>query len=69
MDILAERMRILRNEKGLRQDEMAKLLGVSLSAYRRYELKERDPAAPFIVSFADYFGISTDYLLGRSDER
>ena len=48
---------------------MAEALGVSISAYRRYELNERDPAAPFLVDFADYFGVSTDYLLGRRDER
>ena len=48
---------------------MAEALGVSISAYSRYELNEREPAAPFLVDFADYFGVSTDYLLGRRDER
>ena len=69
MEILAQRMRSLRKERHIRQEVMAEALGVFISAYRRYELNEREPAAPFLVDFADYFGVSTDYLLGRRDER
>lgn len=69
MEILAQRMRSLRKERHIRQEVMAEALGVSISAYRRYELNEREPAAPFLVDFADYFGVPTDYLLGRRDER
>ncbi len=69
MEILAARMKELRNEKRIWQDEMAEILGVSVSAYRNYETNKREPMAPFIVAFADYFGVSADYLLGRRDER
>lgn len=69
MEILAARMKELRNEKRIWQDEMAEILGVSVSAYRNYETNKREPTAPFIVAFADYFGVSADYLLGRRDER
>lgn len=69
MKILAERMKVLRNECNLKQDEMAKVLGVSLSAYCRYEHGERIPDAQFIVTFSDYCKVSADYLLGRKDER
>ena len=55
MEILAQRMRSLRKERHIRQEVMAEALGVSISAYRRYELNEREPAAPFLVDFADYF--------------
>ena len=68
MEILAKRMRILRKERHLRQEVVAEALGVSISAYRRYELKEREPNAPTIAAMADYFGVSADYLLGRTDE-
>ena len=69
MELLANRMRELRNEKRLRQDEMAKLMKVSLSAYQRYERNEREPMAPFLLDFASYFHVSLDYLFGLTDER
>lgn len=69
MEILATRMKELRNEKRIWQDEMAKILGISVSAYRNYESNKREPTAPFIVAFADYFGVTADYLLGRSEDR
>ena len=69
MEILAKRMRELRNEKRIWQEEMASILGVSVSAYRNYETNKREPTAPLIAAFADYFDVSADYLLGRSDQR
>ena len=69
MEILAKRMRIVRKEQHLRQEIVAEALGVSISAYRRYELNEREPMAPFIEAFAKYFNVSADYLLGLSDQR
>lgn len=69
MDILAKRLYELRKERGLKQDELAKLLELSLSAYTRYEHGERDPNAPILVAMADFFGVSVDYLLGRREER
>ena len=58
MEILAKRLRILRKERHLRQEVVAEALGVSISAYRRYELKEREPNAPTSAAMADYFGVS-----------
>lgn len=69
MELLANRMKELRNEKRLKQDEMAKLMKVSLSAYQRYERNEREPMAPFLLDFAAYFHVSLDYLFGLTDER
>lgn len=69
MKILAERLRQLRKEKGLRQQDMEQHLGISYNSYCRYEKDERDPNAPTIVAMADFFGVSADYLLGRKDER
>ena len=69
MKILAERLRILRKEKHMRQEDIAAVLGLSTNGYQRYELNQRDPDAPLIVAIADFYGVSTDYLLGRSDER
>ena len=66
---LAERMRELRKEKNLRQEDAAVELEISMSAYCRYELGSREPTASVIVRMADYYDVSADYLLGRSDKR
>ena len=57
----------LRKERKISQEVLAKELGVAWLSYQRYEGNERDPRAPFIKAFADYFNVSTDYLLGRTD--
>lgn len=69
MKILAERLLQLRKEKKLRQEDVAKELGISFNSYCRYEHDEREPNAPVIVAMADFFEVSADYLLGRKDER
>ena len=69
MEILATRMRELRKEKKLSQEVTAKVLGVAWLSYQRYEGNEREPRVPFIAAFAEYFNVSTDYLLGLSDDR
>lgn len=66
---LAQRMRALRLERQMKQEEMARQLGLSMSAYCRYERGEREPTAPTIVALADFFAVSADYLLGRTDQR
>ena len=69
MKILAERLRLLRKEKKLSQAEFAKIMGLSTNGYQRYELNERDPTAPLIVEIAKYYKVSSDYLLGLSNDR
>lgn len=66
---LAERMKELRTEKGLSQANIAAEWNIGVATYCRYELGMREPAASLIVRMADYYGVSADYLLGRSDER
>lgn len=66
---LAQRMRELRLERHFKQEEMAKQLELSMSAYCRYERGEREPTASTIVAMANFFHVSTDYLLGRTDQR
>lgn len=66
---LAERLYILRKERDLTQEEAGGEMGISLNSYRRYEKNEREPTAPVLVQMADFYDVTTDYLLGRSDER
>lgn len=66
---LAERLKELRKERGVRQEQVAVALDISMSAYCNYEQGKREPAASVLERMADYYGVSVDYLLGRSDER
>ncbi len=66
---LPERMRELRKERRLRQEDIAAALKMSLSAYCRYEQGKREPTASVLESIADYYNVSVDYLLGRRNSR
>lgn len=66
---LGERMKELRLEKRLRQEDAARELDISMSAYCRYEHGDREPDASVLWRMADFYGVSVDYLLGRSDKR
>lgn len=63
------RLKFLREEKGLFQSDIAKILGVSVAAVGFYENEKRDMSPDTIIKLAEYFGVSTDYLLGKSDIR
>ena len=63
------RLRELRQERGLKQREMAEICGLKLRGYQQYEYNESYPEVPGLVALADYFNVSLDYLMGRSDVR
>ena len=68
MASFADRLRELRKTKGITQKQMAELLGLKNDrTYRQYEAGEIDPPTSKTEILADYFGVSVDYLLGRSD--
>ena len=69
MQILAERLSLLRKERNLTQKEAGQELGISLNSYQRYETNEREPAAPTLVKMARFYHVSLDYLVGLKDER
>lgn len=69
MEYLAMRLRELRKERNMTQEDAARKLNLSTVGYQRYELDERDPKAPVLAAMADFFGVSADYLLGRTDKR
>ncbi len=57
---------LLRKEKGLSQKEAAANLGVSQALLSHYEKGIRECGLEFLIKAADFYGVSTDYLLGRS---
>ncbi|MBQ7924559.1 MAG: helix-turn-helix transcriptional regulator [Clostridia bacterium] len=67
MKIFAERLLELRKEKGISQAKLAKQLEVSFSVVCYWETDRSEPTAPNLVKLADYFSVSVDYLLGRTD--
>ena len=67
--MLGNRIKMLREEKGLKQEELAKMMSVSPSTIGMYEINKREPNNELILKLADYFNVSTDYLLGKTDIR
>ncbi len=69
MDMKIKRGQILkelRKMKGLNQSDLAKMLDVSLQAYQKYEYGTAEPNQNSMVKLADFYGVTTDFLLGRT---
>ena len=69
MQPFACRLKGLRKERRKKQAEMAEVLGCTPNHYQKIEYGRINVPAIAIMTLADYFGVSTDYLLGRKDER
>lgn len=69
MATFAERLKELRGECNLTQDSLGKIAGVSRYAIYTYEKGKVFPTVEGLTALADYFGVTTDYLLGRSDSK
>lgn len=67
MKELGERLRRLRESVKLSQVKMAELFGVKQSSINRYEQGQSAPSLETLVRYADYFDVSLDYLLARTD--
>jgi transcriptional regulator with XRE-family HTH domain len=67
MKVICERFLELRNSYGLSQMKLSKKLGISQTALNRYEHGECGIPDKVILAVADYFDVSADYLLGRTD--
>ncbi|MBD5098050.1 MAG: helix-turn-helix transcriptional regulator [Clostridiales bacterium] len=64
----ADRLREARSKKGLMQKEVAEYLKMTPRAYQYYEGGRRRPDYETLVAIADYLEVTTDYLLGRTEE-
>lgn len=67
MPTFSDRLKELRQSKGLTQRQMAQELGMTERNYQRLEANN-NPNNENLIKFADYFDVSTDYILGRSDD-
>ena len=67
MATLGERLQQLQIERGILKKDIAKEVGLSIMGYYRYERGERQPTADVLITLADFFDVSIDYLVGRTD--
>lgn len=68
-EIMVFRLKQLRKEKKLSQLRLAIDLDMNQNTISRYENMEREADYETLIRFADYFKVSLDYLLGRSDNK
>lgn len=64
-----QRLRELRIEHHMTQDELGRLMNVSKASISLYEKNERTPDQKTLIKTAQYFDVTVDYLLGNSDSR
>jgi transcriptional regulator with XRE-family HTH domain len=69
MLIFRERLKNLREEKDLMQEEVAKKLNISTSAYGYYEQGRNEPSLETVKQLAEIFEVTADYLLGLIDTK
>lgn len=66
---MGQRLAELRKERRLRQADMAEMLHITQAHYQRVEKGKINIPTLTLCTLADYFGVTTEYLLGRSEER
>lgn len=67
--MFGRKLKELRLEKKINQSELGEIIGISPSTVGMYERDQRFPDKDILGKIADYFEVSVDYLLGRTDER
>ena len=68
MDMISKRMTELRESVNLSQLKLSKALGISQAAINRYEHNQVSVPHGVVIKYADYFDVSADYILGRTDK-
>ncbi len=67
--MLGEKIRGLRLARGMRQEELGRRIGASKQSVSNWENGNILPSIDVLLRVADFFGVSTDYLLGRDERR
>ncbi len=66
---LGQRIRELREEKNITQEELGKIVKVSKASFSKYEADTIEPSKDTIIALANFFNVSTDYLYGKTELR
>lgn len=61
------RLKELRLSKHITQKEISNYLNIAENSYQRYELGTREPKLSIMIQISDYYNVSIDYLVGRTD--
>lgn len=67
--LIKERLKKLREEKGIFQKDLAEQLHITRATIATYETGKSLPSLDVVIKYANFFDCSTDYILGRTDER
>ena len=67
--VLSDRLKALRKEKGYTQGQVAIYCDITEKTYQNYELMTREPKIEILIRIADFYKVSLDYLVGRTDNR
>lgn len=68
MCTIAAGLRRARTAQGRTQLQVAEAVGMRYQAYQRYERGTVSPSGEILIALADFYGVSLDYLVGRSDD-
>ena len=69
MRVLYERIRNLREDRDLKQEDLARLLNCTQACYSNYENGRRDVPSEVWAKLAEFYGVSVDYLLGLTNAK
>ena len=69
MSTFAERIKELRLERGMTQDSLGQVIGVKSYSIYTYEKGRSAPSIEDLITLADFFNVSVDYLIGHTDKR
>lgn len=64
MQVYQVRLRELRTDNDLSQEQIANYLGIKQTVYSRYETGKNDMKIEYLIKLANYYGVSADYILG-----
>lgn len=68
-ELLSQRLKECRKEKGYTQGQVAIYCDITEKAYQNYELMTREPKLEILIRIADLFEVSLDYLVGRTNSK
>lgn len=65
---MVKNLKIIRNEHGISQQTLAAVLGITQQSVNKYENHKIEPDIDTLIAMANYFEVTVDYLIGRTDE-
>lgn len=67
--LLHERLKQLREEKDISQEDLSKIINITTRSYQRYEKGEREPSLTTLKNIATFYNVTLDYLVGLTNNK